>query len=349
MAITINKNLVSIPNVTGGTVIMSDNENVLEFSSSEETNRLDFKFKIDITVAPQGTGNTATALNYTTYRQYGYLGLYSIINSKKLYSKTDFSSAISGINPVTIDRSQLTLKITETWLETNGSRTINTSGAVTITAYIHNGIGEGVSFAPMKTIEFGINNTISTNLKSWFFPRLLNDNDLFFVQNGISVAANSVLDNVKKFPGITINQTTLGLDPFTVQNDVGRKIYKVGVSNCVENNFINWLNDSGYFEVFNFEHSHEEGSTSSGQDYYTSHKKTAIVSTQNTVTLSTRYLKDDIYNHVLNILQSPEVYWNGVPVTPIRKGVTTQQKRFEKLISLTLEFEISKKEKSVLR
>ena len=113
MAITINTPLVSIPNVVGGVVIMSDNDNVLEFTSSEETNKTDFKFKIDITVTPQGTGNTATPLNYTTYRQYGYLSLYSIINSKKLYSKTDFMASATGINALTIDRSVLSVKITE--------------------------------------------------------------------------------------------------------------------------------------------------------------------------------------------------------------------------------------------
>jgi hypothetical protein len=349
MAITINKPLEYLPNTGTGNVILSDNPNVIEFTSNEETNKLDFKFKIDITVTPQGAGNTATALNYTTYRQYGYLSLYSIINSKKLYSKLGFNEIVAGIgNVLKIERSLLTIKITETWIQ-SGARYVNTSSSLTISGVrIHNGIGAGVYFAPKNVIKFKYNNAISTNFKAWFFPRFLNDSDVFLNYNG-TIYTTSAIDYAKEFNGLTVNIDTLGGFPFTIKNDLGENCYEVGVDLCVENNFINWLNDVGYYEIFNFEHSHEKMATSTGQDYYTNHKKTAIVSTQNTITLSTSYINEDTYAQVLNILESPDVYWNGIPVTPIRKGVKYERTRFEKLISLTLEFEISKKEKSILR
>jgi hypothetical protein len=349
MAITINKPLEYLPNTGTGNVILSDNPNVIEFTSNEETNKLDFKFKIDITVTPQGAGNTATALNYTTYRQYGYLSLYSIINSKKLYSKLGFNEIVAGIgNVLKIERSLLTIKITETWIQ-SGARYVNTSSSLTISGVrIHNGIASHRNFAPKEKISFRYNNTISTRLSGWYFPQKLNDSDVFLEYNG-TIYSTFAVDYAKEFNGLTIDIDTLVGFPFQVKDELGQVRYDIGVSDCVENNFISWLNDAGYFEVFNFEHSHEKMATSTGQDYYTNHKKTAIVSTQNTITLSTSYINEDTYAQVLNILESPDVYWNGIPVTPIRKGVKYERTRFEKLISLTLEFEISKKEKSILR
>ena len=359
MAITINKDLTGLVGAGSQVVIMSDDYNVAEFSSDQENIKDDFKFRIEISITPKGSGNTASPLSYITYRQYGYINLYSIINSSLLYSGLDLSD-ITNSDTIDIKRSKLTVRIIESWRNIAGGRSFDFGTAKYLgagkTIYVHKGISKTGLFSHDFPVVFNVNvtdSTISLFKFNTFAPNPLEKVNIYITYNGSTygpIPSNTPFTTGSDFNGYKFLYDSYFLinSIVEVKDDNHKLLYQITYTGCNENNFINWRNDNGYLDVFNFGHSHEKGGKPTGQDYYTDHKKTAIVSTENTITVSTGYINDKTYNWLQNILKSPEVYWNGQPVTPIRKGFTEKQGRFETLINLTLELQISTRERSIL-
>ena len=358
MAITVTKNFDFFNELGTEHVLFSDNDNIAEFISTQEGVQQDFKFKITITVTSQ-TGtvtNTVPSMTYTTYRQYGYINLYTIINNSRLYSGLEILTNTPSDNQFLIKRSLLSVVVVETWINSLGVRVEGNSATLNggKTVYLHKGkSSKPCIFAPEKPItikynEFNEDFYFQIRPKNMLNYHIAVYNNLT-EQTFLDVASADGSDfYFRLLPKVRFSQFD-NIKVYECNN--GEKLnllYEFVKDKCIENNFIQWRNDVGFLDFFNFCHSHEIGSSSTGQDYYTDFKRTAIVSTQKTVTLTTDYIDEYTYSYLLNILKSPEVYWNNVPVVPKRTGVKYLQKRFEQLMSLTIEFEIAQKERSLL-